>query len=164
MKKQFLLIAGLVATVFASEAGAQLANVSRIQIAATATENTSRNTMITPAQRRFHMEFPGVINDVWIKTASGYTVRYSDKGIQHWAFLNKKGNVVSQMRYYTAKDVPATIQRMVKSSYYDVAITSAKEIINGAAVVYLVTVEDAASWKVIHIMEGELNVHEEHAK
>jgi hypothetical protein len=68
------------------------------------------------------------------------------------------------MRYYTEKELQPNIRNQVKSAYEDYSISSIKEVSNKKAIVYLVTIEDKTTWKIIRVANGEINVWEEYTK
>jgi hypothetical protein len=99
-----------------------------------------------------------------MKTSNGFVVRYTANGIQNRAYLNRRGNYETCVRYYTENELPSEVRQQVKSSYYDYKITSVKEVNYNHSTAYLVTIEDATSWKIIHVVNREMEVSEDHAK
>jgi hypothetical protein len=114
--------------------------------------------------KKFTKQFAEATDVVWAKTNNGFIARFTSNGIQSWAFLTKGGNCLSTMRYYTEKELPADVRNQVKSTYYDFSITSVKEVSCNKLTAYLVTIEDKATWKVIRIVDGEMDIFEEHQK
>lgn len=157
----------------AAIAGVVITLTANAQYQYTASTNTYASKKIANTHRgsdtlaftKFHSRFANVRNDVWEAMPGGYVVRFTTKDdIQNWVYLTKKGAVIGQMRYYKEAQLPTDVRNQVRSSYYDFAITSAKEITHKGATAYLVTVEDATSWKVIHVVDRDMEVYEEHAK
>lgn len=130
----------------------------------------SSNTAVVPVTvttrviRNFMKDFPGISGTAWSKNGSGYVVRFSANGIQHWAFLTRKGHCHGTMRYYHEEGLPAYVRTIVKSNYYDFTIASVKEVSTGSDTAYLVTIEDKATWKVVRIVDREMDIYEEHVK
>jgi hypothetical protein len=116
------------------------------------------------ALKNFKKYFADASADVWVKTPNGYVVRFTSNGISNTAFLSNHGNCQSCIRYFTEKELPGDIRQQVKSTYYDFVIISAREVTYNAQTAYLVTIEDQTSWKVIRIVDGEMDVFEEHLK
>jgi hypothetical protein len=125
---------------------------------------SSKTDVNDRALKNFKKNFTEVTDDVWIKTPNGYVVRFTSNGIPNTAFLTNHGNCQSCIRYYTERELPGDIRQQVKSTYYDFAITAAREVTNNGQTAYLVTIEDQTSWKVIRIVDGEMDVFEEHFK
>ena len=82
------------------------------------------------------------------------------------AFLDKKGKVISQIRYYHEKELPAEVHRVVSDFIrYNSdcqTIGLVREIITGAGTAFLVTVNGATGWKVLRVKGNELDIFEEH--
>ncbi|HEX2536616.1 MAG TPA: hypothetical protein VHK69_22890 [Chitinophagaceae bacterium] len=108
--------------------------------------------------RRFEKSFPGITNTAWEATENGYVVRFISEGIQNWAYLNKKGACLSTMRYFTPEQLPARMHSHIKAAFDRFRITSAKEICHNQTTAYLVSIDDGSTWKVVHILDGEMTV------
>jgi hypothetical protein len=52
----------------------------------------------------------------------------------------------------------------VKTNYYDYSITTVKEVSTIEGTAYLVTIEFKNNWKVIRVVDKEMDVWEEHQK
>ena len=103
-------------------------------------------------------------DDAWAQTKKGYLVNFKAGGIHHNVFLNKKGEMTSQIRFYYENDLPNDVRKQVKTTYGNYSISSVKEITSGNKMVYLVTISDETSWKVIRVSSSEMDVFEEHKK
>jgi hypothetical protein len=68
---------------------------------------------------RFRREFGIVRNESWEQVSNGYVVRFTEKGIENWAFLNKRGNCEGRMKYYDEKQLMNNVRQQVKTVYYD---------------------------------------------
>lgn len=118
----------------------------------------------TRAMKKFKKDFPAVTGEVWSTAEDGYMVSFLSNGIQNRVYLSKKGACQSIVRYYSEKQLPAEIRHQVKTIYYDYAIPRATEVTTTGKTAYLVTVEGSNSWKVIQVVEGEMDVWEDHQK
>src|SRR5215217_82543 len=78
--------------------------------------------------KNFSKAFTGITNVNWGETNNGYVVRFTKDGILNDAFLTKKGNCHTTVRYYTEKQLPEAVCKQVKSEYADFNITSVKEV------------------------------------
>ena len=114
--------------------------------------------------KNFTKEFSDATEAVWTKTNDGFVVRFNSNGIQNWAYLTKHGVCESQIAYYSEKELSASVRNLIKRSYQDFDITSVKEVTFENTTIYLVTVADAKTWKVIRVLDGETDVYEEHVK
>jgi hypothetical protein len=113
---------------------------------------------------RFRREFGIVRNESWEQVSNGYVVRFTEKGIENWAFLNKRGNCEGRMKYYDEKQLMNNVRQQVKTVYYDYSIRSVKEITFNNETAYLVSIEGERDWKVIQVVAGELAEVEKHLK
>ena len=163
MKKLSFLTSCLLAIVLSNPAGAQFQTVAATETLLSTTKHLAKSSVSEKLLKKFEANFPGV-QGMWVETGTGYVVRFTKKGVENWAYLNKKGDCESTIRYYTESELPAEIRHRVKSMYYDHSITSVKEIDHHQSTAYLITVEDKTSWKVIRVVEDEMDVWEEHNK
>ncbi|MFN2440311.1 MAG: hypothetical protein ABR503_14000, partial [Chitinophagaceae bacterium] len=127
-------------------------------------EHPTKEIENTRPLRKFRKEFPDITDDSWIKSKNGFVVRFTSNGIQNWAFLTKRGNCEGRMRYYTEKDLPADVRHVVKSNYYDYSIKSIQEVTCNNSTAYLVTIEDKNIWKVIRVVNGEMDLWKDYIK
>ena len=163
--KPYLNIAAIAGLLITLNANAQYYYTANTKTSASQIKQNVHRPASTLVFLKFHLQFPEALNDVWETIAGGYVVRFTNtKDIQHWVYLNKKGVVVGQMRYYPAAHLPSDVCKQVRSCYYDFTITSAKEIIHKNETAYLVTIEDESSWKVIQVIDRSMEVYEEHTK
>src|ERR1700729_2756774 len=89
------------------------------------------------AIKSFDKTFKGVSNVSWYTTAGGYGATFTQDENLNRAYYDKKGNLTFTISYYNGKKLPHDIRAMVKSTYYDCAISLVEEIHGGAQVVYI---------------------------
>jgi hypothetical protein len=128
------------------------------------TSNTSAFTVSERVAKNFSKHFTAANDAQWVKDANGFVVRFTSNGIQNWAYLTKQGHCYSTMRYYTENELPAAVREQVKSAYEGFEITSVKEVQYDQKTSYLVTIVAAKTWKVVRVIDGELDVWETHQK
>ena len=117
------------------------------------------------ASRNFSKSFKGISNAAWSKTKEGYIVQFNQDGIENLAFLNKKGNCFATIRYYSEKELPATVCKQVKAAFTDYNITSVKEVSSDKQnPAYVITISGLKTWKEVRVMNGELDVLNEYVK
>ncbi len=95
---------------------------------------------------------------------NGFSAFYSAKGIQNRVYLTRRGSFIGQIRYYTEKELPVDVRKQVRSNFYDYAITSVTEVNCNNLTAYLVTIADDTTWKVIRVLDGEMDVWKEYLK
>lgn len=121
-------------------------------------------TVSNRVQQKFSKEFTNANDTRWTQEGKGYSVRFVANGIVHRAFLTKRGNCASLIRYYGEEGLPADVRHVVKSTYYDYNITLVTEVLHNRSTAYLVTIADKKSWKVIRVQDGEMDTWESHSK
>lgn len=114
--------------------------------------------------KKFTKQYGNCTSATWTKDNMGFVVWFTSNGIQNRVFLTKHGNYQGSIRYYTEKDLDAAIRHQIKSMYYDFAITAVQEVQYGSETVYLVTIADATTLKVLRVKANQLDVWEEHQK
>jgi ribosomal protein L21E len=115
-------------------------------------------------QKKFKKNFPGITGESWGKTDNGYMVLFTVDNVQTRVFLNRKGNVKFQIRYYSEAHLPDDIRTRVKSVYYDYNIFSVQEVNLIRTKFYLVSLEDKNTWKIIRINDDDMEIYKEYAK
>ena len=157
-------MAGLVLVIFINaNVKAQEANVSQKEFESSS-DYAAKATANERAIIKFGKFFPNASNESWTKTKNGFAVRFTANDIQQLVLLTKRGNVTASIKYYSEKYLPADVRMIVRYGYPDYSIKSVREIHAANATAYLVTIEDATSWKTIRVVNGETDVYEEFKK
>lgn len=165
MKKHFVKTAAfLLVFHVASALHAQTKTVSNIESApvealTAATEHSAKIIADSRVVSKFEKAFPSATDASWMTTNGGFAVRFLQKGMQHMAFLTKRGNCTDYIRYYFEKDLPSAVRTLVKSTYFDYKITRVEEVNHNNVTAYLVTIEDGTTWKVIRVVDDEMDVY-----
>lgn len=172
--KKILPIAACLLTLVASAVNAQNLSASDNKLIAFVPTSRANIIDVHPASKtkdpnglvlnRFKIDFPGVTDDVWAKTINGFIVSFTFKGIQTTCFVTGRGVCENTIRYYSEAELPTEIRKGVKMEYLDYSIKSVKEVTHNNKIAYLVTIEDKTSWKVIRMVDGELDVWEDYIK
>lgn len=161
MKKQFFFLTVILIAAFSTaQAQANVEVITAISTAAYAVKATVHPAILA----NFQMQYPNATEDSWAVNGHGYLVNFKTGSILYHAFLNKKGQVKSQIRYYHEKDLPARVLNIVKRSGGYFTIGLIREVTTQAGTAYLVTIDEGARWKVIRVVGNEMDVFEEHNK
>src|ERR1700735_1488510 len=94
----------------------------------------------------------------WYKFSQGYVAEYAAGQVKARFVYNQKGDWVYSILTYGQKGLPEEVRKLVRSEYYDYEITWVKEVNEEDAVVYVVHLEDEASWKEVAVQDGEIRV------
>ena len=117
------------------------------------------------ALKQFSKTFKSAANASWYQTAQGgYTAKFRQDGIETRVDYDRKGNWSGTIRTYTQENLPKEIRHIVKSTYYDYNIFLVQEVTVGNTTAYLVKIEDAATFKTIRVIDGEMDVYESYRK
>lgn len=108
-------------------------------------------------QKKFDRTFGAISDAVWTKTNNGFFVQFSAGGIKNRVFLTKRGHHEWHIRDYSEKELPANVRHQVKGTYYDFAIRAVHEVHGSGATVYLIIIADATTWKMIRVIDGEMD-------
>jgi hypothetical protein len=163
MKKLFKM-AGLFLVIFINaNVNAQEANVSQKEFESTS-DYAAKATANDRAIAKFGKFFPNASSESWTNTKNGFAVRFTSNNMQQLVFLTKHGNVIASIKYYSEKQLPSDVRMSVRYAYPDYSIKSAREINAANSIAYLITIEDATSWKTIRIVNGDMDVYEEYKK
>jgi hypothetical protein len=94
----------------------------------------------------------------WYKSSQGYVAEYAAGPVKARFVYNQKGDWVYSILTYGPKGLPEEVRKLVRSEYYDYEITWVKEVNEEDVVVYVVHLEDEASWKEVAVQDGEIRV------
>jgi hypothetical protein len=97
-------------------------------------------------------------DEKWYKDSKGYVAEYEAGPVKARYVYSKKGDWAYSILTYGEKQLPEEVRRQVRSNYYDYHITWVKEVNEEDAVVYVVHLEDEASWKDVAVQDGEMRV------
>jgi hypothetical protein len=110
--------------------------------------------------RSFYKTYGELTDTKWFKSATGFGVKFKYKGIKKTVYYTLHGLVDTEILYYSEEGLPPQIRHLVKSHFYDYAITYVTEVHKNDAIAFYVKVEDASTIKTIKIVEYEWEVVE----
>lgn len=114
--------------------------------------------------RNFTREFRKA-KDVLISQQNGETFIYCKiDGIPNRIGYDTKGNWHHTIRYYDEADLDYSIRKMVQDSYGSFEIKGVTEVNVGDKTAYLVSLENKKMWKVIKVIEDNLEETESFRK
>ena len=177
MKKQLLrFVSGFIpALALFSQVNAQVAKASfefnlKEAISTEALSNaaiineTNTANVNTRALKDFTKSFKDAENVSWSAIKDGFLASFKEDGVETKAFYDQKGRWSATIRTYQENKMPKDVRKQVKSNYYDFAINQVNEVTIGEITAYLVRIEDAESFKTIRVIDGEMDVYEDHNK
>lgn len=153
MKKSFLTIASICGIFLLS---------SFYVSAAPADDNGGVNEKVL---KSFNSVFSNASNVQWSQFADHFLVSFSQNAMMVRAEYDKKGNLLSSLRYYDAQHLPLNILCKVKKAYPDKNIDVVTEVSVPEGIAYLIQLQDDKGWTILRSdVNGELNVTDEFHK
>ena len=163
MKKQASFLTSLfIAGCFLSSAQIKSAIVSA-ELSST-DEHRAKSGINPLILLRFHETFPNASDETWVKARNSYVVSFTADGIFNRVYLNRKGKITSQIRYYQEQHLPAEVRRQVKMLNGCFTISSVLEITTALNTVYQVTINSESWVKIVQVTDDEMTILEEHKK
>ena len=124
-----------------------------------------RNEINSQAMRNFFGQHQNVQNARWFKAGDDLImVSFTIDGILHWIHYNNNGDKEFMIRFLDEKKLPRQVRHLIKSNYYDFNITHVREISRKDKTAFVVNIEDQSSWKIINLVDGEMEVVESFLK
>ena len=103
--------------------------------------------------------------DIRVSKSGGMTnIFCTIDGIVNRVRYDKKGNWHHTIRYYFEQQLPKDVRHLVKTKYYDYSIFNVVEVNIGDKTAHLVSIEDKTTWKVIKVVDGEMEIMNEFTK
>ncbi len=97
-------------------------------------------------------------NKTWQKVAGGFLASFSLGEIKNVVAYNNKGKWQYTIRTYSEDRLPHGVRATVKQTYYDYSITQVQEIHIDNQIVYLIHMQDATTWKIVRVSDGEMEL------
>jgi hypothetical protein len=117
------------------------------------------------AVKDFQSRFTNASDEKWFFTNDGYEAFFVQSGSGNRAFYDKKGRWTCSVISYGESKLPQDIRTEIRSTYYDMTISHVQEIQNPDHSVYIVTLEDKSTIRVLKVNEeGEMKVLQELSK
>ncbi len=123
------------------------------------------NSLNTRALRDFLKKYENAADVVWYAVKDGFVVRFRVDSTHGRSAYDKRGQWIYTIKQYSEKFMPRDVRHIVKSSYYDYAITLVEEIEQpNHPVRYLVHMQDEVSWKNVLISDRNMELVEDKKK
>ena len=93
----------------------------------------------------FKEKFPGAKDDTWVEQPEFYKVSFTYEGKTLFAFYSKTCELICVIRYILSTELPADLQKDIKSKYSAYWITDLFELTSGEQTGYFITLKNADS-------------------
>jgi hypothetical protein len=127
--------------------------------------NVYLNSVNSRAIRDFLSKYENATGVAWYAVDKGFIVRFLIDSVSARSAYKKNGNWVYTIKQYMEEKMSKQVRHLVKSNYYDYAITLVEEIEQpDEGIKYIVHLQDNVSWKNVLVSNGQLEVIEDKKK
>ncbi len=117
------------------------------------------------ALKDFKSRYGNIREGIWYTVKSGSVSYFTIDGYTNRAYYDKKGHWVYSLLSYGETKLDREVRKAVKINYYDQSITFVEEVQTISGLVYVITLEDKSSLKILKInKEGEMEIMQEMVK
>src|SRR5450631_1278603 len=114
--------------------------------------------MNSRALKDFQLRFDKVDNARWFADKDGFVSYFMRNGYGNRAYYDKKGRWQFSLILYGEDKLPCDVRAAVKSTYFDLAVTTVEEVQSIYGVAYIVHLEDKSNLKVLRVNSyGEMD-------
>lgn len=123
------------------------------------------STISLRAIKDFKTRYTKVADEQWSRIDKGFAAFFTTDGFKVRAYYDPKGRWQASLKYCDESQLPRFIRDIVKRTYYDFAITNVVEIAVPEHQVWMITIEDKDTFKVVRVNdEGEMDVQHDYVK
>jgi hypothetical protein len=117
------------------------------------------------ALKDFKSRFINTGEATWFTEKNGSISYFTQDGYTNRVYYDKKGHWVYSLLTYGEAKLDRGVRKAVMLNYYDLSITLVKELQTLSGLVYVITLEDKSSIKILKInKEGEMIITQEMIK
>ena len=117
------------------------------------------------ALKDFKSRYANIGEVIWYTEKSGSFSCFTRDGYVNRVYYDKNGRWEYSLLFYGEAKLDRDIRKAVKMNYYDQSITLVEEVQTVSGVVYVITLEDKSSLKILKInKEGEMEIMQEMEK
>ena len=126
--------------------------------------SSTKSKKSAKAFKSFSRQFKNVSNADWEMTATGaFVASFREEKVNTKVYYNENGGYICTIKRYAESELPQYVRHMVKSSYYDYAITWV-EVSQSGATVYLVHIVFGHKSQIIRGTDEGMDIYEELTK
>lgn len=125
---------------------------------------TLLNEINAQATRNFMRDYKNTADVKWFEAGDGLVVYFTIEGVKTKVYYTKKGNYECRVRSYYENNLAPAVRHLVKSTYYDFNIYCITEINASGKTAYFLNLESKTSWKMIKVVDNEMEVTQEYKK
>ena len=107
----------------------------------------------------FKKHFRSINNEQWFNMKDGFICYFKTNDVQNGVYYDQKGRWQYNLKVYDEEKLPVDIRAVVKSTYFDFAITIVDEIQNVETKIYIVHLEDKTTLKTLLVTkDGDMDL------
>lgn len=103
-------------------------------------------------------------NEQWFRLQFGYLAEFQEGNVKNKTVYGHKGSWLYTIREYGEWELPEATRNLVKSTWFDYAITMVKEVRQGTDLIYVMRLEGLKRWMDVAVQDGEMRVIQDFAK
>ncbi|MDB5022506.1 MAG: hypothetical protein JWP78_261 [Mucilaginibacter sp.] len=148
-----LLLCGLIFT-----AGTKIAS-AQVQLKEVTVSSAPNKTVVSQkVSDSFDQLFKGAVAPKWFQYDKNYIVDFIMDDQKNKAAFTKNGRLVYHMIFGNEKQMPADIRAIVKSKYFDYAISSTLKVSIDEKSAWIINIEDPEQFFVLRVVDGVMDV------
>ena len=102
---------------------------------------------------------------IWYTNKDGFVSYFTHEGYINRVYYGKKGDWIYSLLFYGENKLNREVRAVVKSNYFDQNITLVEEVQTTSGLVYVITLEDKTSIKILKINNaGEMEIIQQMVK
>ena len=114
--------------------------------------------------KSFNRDFKNDRDVKWFSEPNITTATFTRDEIKTNVVYDNKGHWLRTVKTYQENKLDRSAREIVKSTYFDYHISQIQEIQEGGTKFYLVYLENQNSFKIVAIVDGEMNIYQEYKK
>jgi hypothetical protein len=120
--------------------------------------NVRLNEINIHAMRHFLKNFPASADEYWLKTNSGYIVKFKNADILNEVYYKLNGSFQYSVRYYAESNLQKDLRNQVHQQFIGYTIAVVIEISDSDQKLYRIKITDRESIKTLQFFDGKLEI------
>ena len=116
------------------------------------------NEVNAHAARDFIRRFPAITTEKWLRTATGYSAKFSDNDVLSNVYYDRAGHYINTIRYYEEKNIPAGLKNLLRSEFSDYTIVAATELIKEKEKSFYFHIKNRKRIKTVRIVSDTIEI------
>lgn len=122
------------------------------------------STAVSKSLNAFNSDYRNDRDVKWFSEKNVRTATFTRDSVVTNVVYDKKGRWLHTIKTYQENKLDRSVRALVKSNYFDDNISGVKEINEGRDTFYLIYLENDKNYKIVSVINGELNVYQQFNK